>query len=276
MIHDIMKKAGILKEATDIKKDSFQYFFIDEIKDVDTIIDIEDLGDRKNVEVLLTTDKNYTTGEPSDGTWFKIDSEDLIKHIEKSVDKFESGDYLDFMGGYGLANVIVGYLESTYQMKHYKDWAAFKGTMEGTGKVAGLKESNVRADIIVYKVTGYMNFSFVKPQNDRARQKLKAAGDDGDQQYKVDHWDAALQDGTWNGLSVALGKRGDRTAVAENYSIELVWNREFNWVKYGKPHESLQDAKKFGNDMLDSGDGARVKKFRVIDNNTDKVVYTYG
>jgi hypothetical protein len=140
MIRDILKKSGILKEATDIKKDSFQYFFIDEIKDVDTIIDIEDLGDRKNVEVLLTTDKNYTTGEPSDGTWFKIDSEDLIKHIEKSVDKFESGDYLDFMGGYGLANVIVGYLESTYQMKHYKDWTSFKGTMEGTGKVAGISE----------------------------------------------------------------------------------------------------------------------------------------
>ena len=59
----------------------------------------------------------------------------------------------------------------------------------------------------------------------------------------------------------------------DNFEIELVWNREFNWVKFGQPYATLAKAKQAAISIMDSGDGARVKKVRVIDMTTDKVVW---
>lgn len=56
------------------------------------------------------------------------------------------------------------------------------------------------------------------------------------------------------------------------YQVELVWNREFNFVPYGKEHEDLEEARKYAYSLLYMGDGARVKKARVIDLNTGEVV----
>lgn len=56
------------------------------------------------------------------------------------------------------------------------------------------------------------------------------------------------------------------------FRIELVWNREFNWVPYGEPSDTLKSAKEAAISIRDSGDGARVKKVRVLDSN-DKVVW---
>lgn len=58
----------------------------------------------------------------------------------------------------------------------------------------------------------------------------------------------------------------------KKYRIELVWNGEFNWSYYGD-HNDLEFAKKAAISIRDSGDGARVKKVRVIDNETDKVLW---
>lgn len=58
-----------------------------------------------------------------------------------------------------------------------------------------------------------------------------------------------------------------------DFVIELVWNREFNWVRYGEPYADLRAAKAFANTMLNSGDGARVKKVRVVDNSTGEVLW---
>lgn len=146
MITEILRNSKIIREASEIKKDSFKYFFIDDIKNLETITDVEDLGDLKNVEILLTTDKNYTVGKPSPGDWYKINSEDLIKYMEKTVDKFESGDYLDFISSYSLTDLIVNYLESTFQLKCYRDWTDFVGTMEGAGKIEGLQENSSPID----------------------------------------------------------------------------------------------------------------------------------
>lgn len=55
-------------------------------------------------------------------------------------------------------------------------------------------------------------------------------------------------------------------------TIELVWNREFNWTFY-KSVDDLEYAKKIAIRIRDSGDGARVKKVRIIDNDTDKVIW---
>lgn len=57
------------------------------------------------------------------------------------------------------------------------------------------------------------------------------------------------------------------------YQVELVWNREFHWSRYGDPKDTLKEAKKSGQSIYDSGDGARVKKYRVIDLDTEMEVW---
>ena len=56
------------------------------------------------------------------------------------------------------------------------------------------------------------------------------------------------------------------------YQIQLVWNREFNWSNFGKPYENLNIAKKAAINIRDSGDGDRVKKVQILDEN-DEVVW---
>lgn len=56
------------------------------------------------------------------------------------------------------------------------------------------------------------------------------------------------------------------------YIIELVWNREFNW-SFWQTKGDLETAKKEAISIRDSGDGARVKKVRITDSETDLVVW---
>jgi hypothetical protein len=49
------------------------------------------------------------------------------------------------------------------------------------------------------------------------------------------------------------------------YQVEIVWNREFTYIPFGKEWETIEEAKKFARSMKDSGDGARVKKAQIID-----------
>lgn len=62
---------------------------------------------------------------------------------------------------------------------------------------------------------------------------------------------------------------------AMRYQLEVVWNREFDFVPHGIPHEELDLAIRAGKFLENMGDGESVKKFRVVDN-TGKVVYDYG
>ena len=55
------------------------------------------------------------------------------------------------------------------------------------------------------------------------------------------------------------------------YRVEIVWNREFNWVPFGDMFTEIELAKAFASDMKNSGDGARVKKARVVNTETDEV-----
>jgi hypothetical protein len=56
------------------------------------------------------------------------------------------------------------------------------------------------------------------------------------------------------------------------YNIELVWNREFNWSSWSDPYDSVKLAKASAQSLADSGDGARVKKWRIVDED-GQVVY---
>jgi len=57
-----------------------------------------------------------------------------------------------------------------------------------------------------------------------------------------------------------------------NFRVELVWNREENWCCWTNT-TSLERAKEEAISIRDSGDGARVKKVRVLDDE-DKVLWT--
>ena len=59
------------------------------------------------------------------------------------------------------------------------------------------------------------------------------------------------------------------------YSVELVWNKEFHWVEYGGPLDSIDAAIAAARAMENSGDGARVKKTRVV-REDGHVVWAYG
>ena len=56
------------------------------------------------------------------------------------------------------------------------------------------------------------------------------------------------------------------------YSVEIVWNREFNWVPYGEIYDTVEEAKQLASRVKNSGDGARVKKAQVINADTGEVV----
>lgn len=56
------------------------------------------------------------------------------------------------------------------------------------------------------------------------------------------------------------------------YTIELVWNRSFTWSTYDSFND-LEQAKKSAISIRDSGDGARVKKVQIIDNDTNETVW---
>ena len=60
----------------------------------------------------------------------------------------------------------------------------------------------------------------------------------------------------------------------EEYQIQLIWNREFNWSNYSSPVNNLNSAKAAAISIRDSGDGARVKKVRIVNTITDEVLWT--
>ena len=56
------------------------------------------------------------------------------------------------------------------------------------------------------------------------------------------------------------------------YQVELVWNREFNWTRFSTPKNTAKQAISLAKSMLNSGDGARVKKVRVINLETELII----
>jgi hypothetical protein len=56
------------------------------------------------------------------------------------------------------------------------------------------------------------------------------------------------------------------------YQIQVVWNREFNFVNYSTPTQEFKNAKSKIEAFINSGDGARVKKYRIVDSDGD-VIY---
>ena len=60
-----------------------------------------------------------------------------------------------------------------------------------------------------------------------------------------------------------------------HYQVELVWNREFNFVPKGQLYPDLNQAIKYAKALENMGDGACVKKTRIIDT-AGNVVWAYG
>ncbi len=56
------------------------------------------------------------------------------------------------------------------------------------------------------------------------------------------------------------------------YYIELVWNREFNWCRWGHGHATPEAAASAARSLMNAGDGASVKKARVVDDEGNVVI----
>lgn len=59
------------------------------------------------------------------------------------------------------------------------------------------------------------------------------------------------------------------------FQVELVWNREFHFVPFGDPQPDLNAAIIKARHIENSGDGARVKKTRIV-NAEGQTVWQYG
>jgi len=59
------------------------------------------------------------------------------------------------------------------------------------------------------------------------------------------------------------------------YQVQLVWNREFDWVDWSQPTHVLDTAIRIAKGAEEMGDGARVKKTRIVDQDGN-VVWAYG
>jgi len=59
------------------------------------------------------------------------------------------------------------------------------------------------------------------------------------------------------------------------FQVELVWNREFHFVAFGEPFETIEQAIEFARKTENMGDGESVKKTRVL-NAEGKCVWAYG
>ena len=91
-------------------------------------------------------------------------------------------------------------------------------------------------------------------------------------------WDAYIENEkiTSDGELLMVIKKSKKENVSEEllgFQIELVWNREFHWSKFGDPKATLEEAKQSGESITNSGDGARVKKYRVINLDTGMEVW---
>jgi hypothetical protein len=64
-------------------------------------------------------------------------------------------------------------------------------------------------------------------------------------------------------------------STTPEFQVQLVWNREFHFVNYSQPHETIELAIAAAKSIENSGDGARVKKTRVVDAD-EKIVWAYG
>jgi len=63
--------------------------------------------------------------------------------------------------------------------------------------------------------------------------------------------------------------------MRDQFCVELVWNREFNWAHF-KVTDTLESAVEAAISIRDSGDGARVKKVRVVSSTTGAVLWENG
>lgn len=59
------------------------------------------------------------------------------------------------------------------------------------------------------------------------------------------------------------------------YSVQVVWNREFDFVQYGGTYSTIDQAVAAAKAAENMGDGACVKKARVSDCH-GKIVWQYG
>lgn len=62
---------------------------------------------------------------------------------------------------------------------------------------------------------------------------------------------------------------------AAPFQLDLVWNREFDWVTFRTRIPTLDEAIRYAKELEKSGDGAWVKKTRIRDD-LGRIVWEHG
>lgn len=120
-----------LYEAKELKKNEFTFFLVDEVKDADAFTDLDSIGEKKNIEVYLVTDKTHKEVDPAAGKWYKIPTDKFLKHVTGQYDKLSRGDNFTFPESYKLATPIIAYIEDNYEAMGFENYDTFKAALEG-------------------------------------------------------------------------------------------------------------------------------------------------
>lgn len=92
-----------------------------------------------------------------------------------------------------------------------------------------------------------------------------------EQKYSVWTEDHKLVKEWFNTREEADSYIGKLQRKSFKYSVELMWNREFDFSHYRKTFD-LESALKLAESLSNMGDGTSVKRIRIIDLTTGKVL----
>lgn len=135
-------KYGI-REATRLDKNiKFNYFYIDDVDDGADIYDMDDLMSSPYITVYLITELNFVEYSTKAAEPYEISTEKLQSYIADTYPAFEIGDHLDFMGGFGLHDLIGRYISDTHNVMWIKTYEDFSGLMDANTRV----DEGVRVD----------------------------------------------------------------------------------------------------------------------------------
>lgn len=135
MLKQIINEVLNIREAKEIEKVEFKYFYIEEYDSDNSIHDINDLMSRDYINVLLITDTNFEKEELTAADEVKISTEDLEEYLVGTWDDYSSGDYMDFMGNYGLDALIGGYIEDVHKKKWCRKYSDLERLMDAENRI---------------------------------------------------------------------------------------------------------------------------------------------
>ena len=130
MLSDILKSYRLIEAKKLSNKVSFKCFYIEELEDIDTVMDTDDLTDKSSVKVLLITDKNFDKETLGDDDEYTISVSDLVKYMQDTIPQYKKDDFIDFGGSYTFMHLVGSYIADTFGLIWFKSYDRLVQYME--------------------------------------------------------------------------------------------------------------------------------------------------